>query len=303
MTQWKGLFSMATAALLVLASCSGCDRGDGARKTLKVTGSDTMLDLAQAWSEAYRQKHPDVSLQVKGGGSGVGIKALSEGKVDIANASRKMKDKEIEDAEKNTGKKPREFQVAIDALAIITHKDNPIEAISVPELAEIYGEGAKATKWTDLGIDNTACKDGEIVPFGRHSSSGTYLYFKEALVGEKGEYRKGIVEQSGSSEVVEVISTTPCGIGYVGMGYVKDVDKVKVVHVAKEKGVDAVEPSIATATDGRYPIARPLFIYTLGDPSPAVQAYIDWILSDEGQKVVADMGYIPLPKGSNSSSK
>src|SRR5205085_2493097 len=192
-------------------------------------------------------------------------------------------------------------QVAIDALAIIVHPDNPIDAISIPELADIYGADGKAEQWSDLGVENKACADGKIVLFGRQNNSGTYLYFKEALVGEKGEYKQGISAQNGSSEVVEVIGTTPCGIGYVGMGYLSN--KVKVVPVAKKKGEEAVAPSIETATDGRYPISRPLFVYTLGDPSPSVQAYIDWILSDEGQKVVEEMGYVPLPKSGSAASK
>jgi phosphate transport system substrate-binding protein len=301
MTQWKRLIAFSAAALLIFPMCTGCNRGEGGKNNIKVTGSDTMVNLAQAWAEAYQKAHPEVSLQVKGGGSGVGIKSLSEGKIDIANSSRKMKQSEIDDTVKRTGKEPKEFQVAIDALAIIVHKDNPMEKISIPELADIYGKDGKAEKWSDLGIDYAGCKDGNIVPFSRLSNSGTYLYFKEATVGEKGEYRQGMPQQSGSSEVVEVVATTQCGIGYVGMGYL--TDKVKVVPVSKEKDGELVSPSIETATDGRYPVSRPLFIYTLGDPSPSVQAYIDWILSDEGQKVVEEMGYVPLPKSAASTGK
>jgi phosphate transport system substrate-binding protein len=203
-------------------------------------------------------------------------------------------------AKKNTGKEPKEWQVGIDALAIAVHPNNPLESISIAELAEIYGENGTAQKWSDLGVENKACADGGIIMFGRQNSSGTYQYFKEAILGEKGEYRQGISQQSGSSEVVEVISTTPCGIGYTGMGYLNS--HVKVVGISKEKGGEAIKPTLETASDGSYLISRPLFIYTLGDPSPSVQALLDWVMSDEGQQVVTDMGYVPMPKKPASSA-
>jgi len=286
-----GAAVLATLCLTV----GGCNRGrnqDSGR--VRVTGSDTMVNLAQAWAEAFRVNHPDVSLEIKGGGSGVGIAALVGGKVEIATASRPMKPKELELAEKNTGKKPQEFIVGSDALAIYVNKQNPLDTISLAELAEIYGEDGKITKWEELGVENKACPDGQIIRVSRQNSSGTYAYFKEAVLGEKREYKQGATAQSGSSDVVALVSNTPCAIGYSGMGY--RTDEVKVVRVSKEKGSAAVEPSLATAQDGTYPIARPLYIYTLGEPSGPLREFIQWVLSDEGQKIVQDQGYVPVPK-------
>jgi phosphate transport system substrate-binding protein len=205
-----------------------------------------------------------------------------------------MKDKEIELAKTKTGKEPKEIQVGLDALAIYVHKDNPIESISIEELKEIYGEGGKADRWQDIEVDNKACDNGEIIRISRQNSSGTYQYFKEAVVGEKSEYKAGAISQSGSSEIIALVSRTPCSIGYSGMGY--RTPEVKVVKVSKAKGEPGVEPSIETATDGTYPISRPLFLYTLGEPSGPTKDFIEWILSDEGQKVVEKLGYVPLPK-------
>ena len=224
----------------------------------------------------------------------MGIAALCAGKIDVATSSRLMKPKEIELAKKNTGKEPKQFIVGRDALAIYVHKQNPLETISLGELAEIYGADGQITTWEALGVSNEACADGKIIPVSRQNSSGTYVYFKEAVLGEKREYRQGITAQSGSSDVVALVSQTPCSIGYSGMGY--RTDAVKVLKVSKEKGQQGAEPSLASALDGSYPISRPLYLYTLGEPSGAVQEFVQWILSDEGQKIVEQAGYVPLPK-------
>lgn len=285
--------SLAVAGLL-LASMTSCGPKSESAAGIKVTGSDTMVNLAQAWQEAYHKKHSDVQIQVKGGGSGVGIAALCSGKLDIATSSRKMKPKELEQAKANSNKEPKEYVVGLDALAIYVHKDNPIESISIPQLADIYGEEGKAESWSDIAVENTACDNGKIIRITRQNSSGTYMYFKEAVLGEKGEYKQGANTQPGSADVVEIVSKTPCAIGYSGMGY--RTDKVKVVKVSKETGEPGIEPTAASATDGTYPIARPLFLYTLGEPTGATKDFIEWILSDEGQKVVTDLGYVPVPK-------
>jgi phosphate transport system substrate-binding protein len=284
--------ALVLSTALLLATSQGCSSARSDGDTIKVTGSDTIVGLAQAWAAAFGQEHPNISMQVKGGGSGVGIAALCSGKIKIATASRPMTEKEIELAKKNTGKEPQQFVVGRDALAIYVHQQNPIETISLGELAEIYGEGGKVNAWKDLNVDNAACGGGEIVPVSRQNSSGTYAYFKEVVLGAKREYRQGITSQSGSSDVVGLVSNTPCAIGYSGMGY-KD-DKVKVLKVAQEKGQPGVEPNTASALDGSYPISRPLYLYTLGEPAGAVQEFIQWALGDEGQKIVEKQGYVPV---------
>jgi phosphate transport system substrate-binding protein len=279
-------------ALAVVPACSRASRSsEGA---IKVTGSDTMVNLANAWSEAFNQSHPDIALQVKGGGSGVGIKSLMSGKTEVATSSRPMKPKEIEEVKASQGKEPKEYIVGRDALALYVHQTNPIESISIPELAEMYGEEGKISNWKDLGIDNPGCASGEIILVSRQNSSGTYAYFREAVLGESREYKQGATGQSGSSDVVALVSKTPCAIGYSGMAY--KTPEVKFVSVAKQKGEPAIAPTLENTLDGSYPIARPLYLYTLGEPTGATAEFIQWVMGSEGQKIVEEQGYVPNPK-------
>jgi phosphate transport system substrate-binding protein len=206
-----------------------------------------------------------------------------------------MKAKELARAEENTGQQPQEFTVGLDALAIYVHKDNPLDSISIEQLAEIYGEGGSITKWSQLGVENSACASDEITRVSRQNNSGTYHYFREAVLGNQREYELGSIDQSGSKDVIALVSRTPCAIGYSGMGYKTDEVKWLRVRSGSDEEV-GVEPSVASAADGSYPIARPLLIYTLGEPTGAIKDYLDWILSPAGQKVVLDMGYVPVSK-------
>ncbi|MFV1966480.1 MAG: PstS family phosphate ABC transporter substrate-binding protein [Pirellulaceae bacterium] len=282
--------------LAILTVGCGRTRSDGTsaggKTVIRVEGSDTMVNLAQAWAEEYNQLHPDMSIQVSGGGSGVGIASIIEGVADVANASRKMKDKEMARAKQNTGKTPVEFVVALDALAVYVHKDNPIDTISIKELAEIYGDGGGITKWSQLNVQNKLCGSDEITRVGRQNNSGTYHYFREAVLGDARDYKLGSIDQSGSKDVVALISRTPCAIGYSGMGYLSE--GVKWLKISKKKGETGVEPGVQAASDGSYPIARPLQIYTSGEPTGAIKEYLDWIQSSAGQKIVLELGYVPL---------
>jgi len=295
----RNILRVGIAAMVAMAFALGCDKGggqgSGAKQTIVVDGSDTMVNLSQAWAEAYTKAHPDVHIEVAGGGSGVGISSLIGGKVNMANSSRKMEEKEIAKfKEANGGKEPKEYQVAIDALAVYVNPQNPIEQISQEELAEIYGDGGKIDKWAQLGVKNTACASDEITRVSRQNNSGTYAYFREHILGKKRDYKQGSIDQSGSKDVVALVAKTPCAIGYSGMGY-KTPD-VKWLKVSKKKGESGVAPSIETALDGSYPISRPLFIYTPGEPTGAVKDFIDWCNGPEGQKIVKDVGFVPLPK-------
>lgn len=291
--------------LLAALGCSGCGSGGGqgggsgtggnggeSATIIRIEGSDTMVNLAQAWAEKYHALHPEISVQVSGGGSGVGIASLAEGVTDIANSSRKMDAKEMALVEQNNGKKPTEIMVGLDALAIYVHLKNPIEAISMEDLAEIYGDGGAITKWEQLGVKNVECKSDEITRVSRQSSSGTYAYFREAVLGKNRDYKLGSIDQSGSKDVVALVAGTPCAIGYSGMGYRSD--DTKMLKVSKTKGGEAIAPSVESAGDGSYPIARPLLMYTLGEPAGHVKEFLDWIASEEGQKIVLDVGYVPI---------
>jgi len=256
-------------------------------------GSDTMVNLAQAWAEAYAKVDPGVAIEVSGGGSGTGIAALINGTVDIANCSRAMKAAEVTKAKNSTGKVPKESITGFDALAVYVHKDNPLNEITLEQLGQIYGEGGTITKWSQLGIQNAPCSSDEIVRVSRQSNSGTYAFFREAILG-KGDFKLGSKDLHGSKDVVELVATTPCAIGYSGMGYA--TEHVKMLKIATKKGEAYYEPNVANTLAKTYPIARPLYMYTLGEPTGKVKEYMDWIHGPEGQKIVGDSGYVPMPK-------
>jgi phosphate transport system substrate-binding protein len=264
-----------------------------ARTEIQNKGSDTLVNVAQAWAEAYQKVNPEVAIAVSGGGSGTGIAALINGTVDIANASRKMKDKEIDLAEKH-GHKPVQFVVGYDALAVFINTANPVSKLSIAQLSEIFGRGGKATKWTDIGVNVPGCKDQHIVVVSRQNNSGTYAYFREAVLGDKGKYRQGTLDMHGSKDVVDLVEKTPCAIGYSGLAYA--TDHVKMVCIESGESGECVNPSVQTASDKSYPIARPLFMYTSGEPTGEIKTYLDWVLSDEGQCIINNKGYAPVRK-------
>ncbi|HEY3380164.1 MAG TPA: phosphate ABC transporter substrate-binding protein [Vicinamibacterales bacterium] len=291
----------AGVALVVclLAVSAACSRGKAPSKNvIQDTGSDTMVNLAQAWAEEYAKVDPSVSVEVSGGGSGTGIAALIEGTVDIANCSRSVEPQEVAQAKKNTGKEPREFKVGYDALAVYVHKNNPMTDITFEQLAQIYGEGETVTKWSQLGVKMPAGAD-EIIRVSRQSNSGTYAYFREAVLGKGRDFKLGSRDMQGSKDVVELVSKTPQAIGYSGMGYA--TPEVKMLHVARKAGDQFYAPTVENTLNHTYPIARPLFMYTLGEPSGGVKKYMDWVHSDAGQQIVVKSGYVPLPRGGDTA--
>ena len=273
----------------LLAAVSLLTTGAQARELIQNKGSDTLVNVAQAWAEAYPEVNPDVAVAVSGGGSGTGIAAMINGTVDIANASRSMKDKELKLAEEH-GQHPVEHIVGYDALAVFVHKDNPVTAMSLEQLKDIYGRGQKVKKWSEMGITVPGCKD-EIVVVSRQNNSGTYAYFQETVLGDKGKFRQGTLDMHGSKDVVDLVEKTPCAIGYSGLAYA--TDHLKMVCIATETGGECVAPSVKTASNRSYPIARPLFMYTNGEPKGAIKGYMDWIKSDDGQCILKNKGYAP----------
>ena len=298
-----------TAALGVLG-CNKGDSGGGApassgaaapaatntkKQSIQNIGSDTMVNLAQAWAEEYGKIVPGVSVEVSGGGSGVGIAALINGTADIANSSRHIEPEEAEKAKKATNKEPKEFLVGYDGLAIYVHKDNPMNEISMEDLSDIYREGGKVETWTQVGVAKIpGAQNDKIIRVSRQNNSGTYHYFREVVVGKKADFKQGSLDMNGSKDVVELVGKTPGAIGYSGLGYATPA--VKIVKVSKKKGEPSVLPAIPTVLDKTYPIARPLFMYTPGEPTENAKKYLDWIMTDAGQKVVEKSGYVPLPK-------
>ncbi len=273
---------------------AGCSRGDSQqRAVIQNKGSDTLVNVAQAWAETYKEVDPTVAVAVTGGGSGTGISALLNGTVDIANASRSIKDKERATAEQK-GIHPKEHTVGFDALAVYVHKDNPIKGFSLAQLSDIYGEGGKVEKWSQLDVEVPGCDSDEIIRVSRQNNSGTYVYFKKTVLGKEREYKLGSRDMHGSKDVVDLVAKTPCAIGYSGLAYA--VPEVRMPCVSKEADGSCVAPSVETAIDSSYPIARPLFMYTNGDPKGKVKTYLDWILSDAGQCIIFDKGYAPARK-------
>jgi len=277
------------ACLGALAIC-GCGPSEEAATSLRVDGSDTMVNLAQAWAEVYHRLQPDVAVQVLGSGSGVGIASLTDGNCDMANSSRRMTDKELTRIREKHRIDALEHIVGYDALAIYVHPKAPIDSISLEELKEIYGREGAITKWSQLGVENPLAD--KIIRVSRQNSSGTYTYFRSTVLGKGNDYKLGSIDASGSKDVVALVSRTPTAIGYSGMGY--QTPDVKVLKVSKKKGQPGVPPTAENARNGSYPITRPLFIYTLGEPAGPVKQYLDWILSPEGQAIVEKLGYVPL---------
>jgi phosphate transport system substrate-binding protein len=277
--------TLAPLLTLVLACGGGSDRA-----VIQNTGSDTLLSVAQAWAERYREVNPSIAVAVSGGGSGTGIAAMINGTVDIANASREMSESEIE-AARTGGREPVEHVVGFDALAVFLHPDNPIGAMTLADLSYVYAEGGAAERWSDLGVSVPGCGSDEIVRVSRQNSSGTYAYFQEVALSGR-EFKLGSRNMNGSSEVVELVENTPCAIGYSGLAYA--TEGVKMPCISATEGSECVEASIATAINRSYPIARSLLMYTVGEPQGAVGDYLAWILSDEGQCIALDLGYAPV---------
>lgn len=288
MTRSPGLTGLAAVLLASSIACSGAQ----GRAVIRITGSDTMVNLVQAWAENYKDARPTVSVQVAGGGSGVGIAGLIDGTLDIAAASREMKGDERQRASVRNGVEPKEFTVALDALAVYIHKDNPLDVLSIEELAEIYGERGWIVKWSQLGVSSPACASDQIIRVGRQNSSGTYAYFRDVVLGGMREYKMGSIDQSGSKDVVALVSRTPCAIGYSGIAFV--TAGVKALKLSARKGQPSVPPSPATVIDRSYPIARPLYLYTAREPTGQVKAFLDWVLA-QGQQIVRDLGFVPIP--------
>jgi phosphate transport system substrate-binding protein len=251
-------------------------------------GSDTLVNLALAWAELYMQAHPEVCISVTGGGTGTGIAAMINGTVSIANASREMKQEEIAAAEAN-GITPVEFVVSRDAIAVVVNPSNPVQGLTLRQISGIYS--GKITNWQQVGGD-----DRPIVLLSRESNSGTYVYFLENVI-RMGDNKSDLLFSPDtllmpSSEGISVeVRQNPNAIGYDGLGYV--TEDQKVLAVAKNPGDPHVLPAVQTVNDGSYPISRPLYMYTAGQPTGQVRSYVDWVLSG-GQTLVTKLGFVPL---------
>jgi phosphate transport system substrate-binding protein len=288
-------------ATVAIAGCGGDDNsgtiGTPAPSSqlsgsINIIGSNTVTPLSALWAEEFMTIHPKVNIAVSGPGSGVGIASLINGTTELAQASRAMKSTEIDQAKAN-GVDPNEITVALDALSVVVHPSNPISELTLSQLSAIYTN--EITNWEDVGGN-----DATIVVLSRDTNSGTHVFFKENVVQMKGlstedkslEYGSKVLFLPSTKEGVAEVARNANAIFYPGLGYV--TDEVKLIAVKKTADTPAVLPSVETALDGTYSVARPLLYYTDGNPTGIIKAYIDYCLSPEGQQLVLKAGYVPL---------
>jgi len=283
-------------SLFVLILLTGCgnqaasaENSPSTSDTIENKGSDTIVNLALAWAERYQEVKPEVRLSVTGGGSGTGIAALINGTVDIANASRRIKPEEIESAKAN-GSDPVEFIIARDAIAVIVHVDNPVDELTLQQISDIYS--GKLNNWSQLGGE-----DRPIVRLSRETNSGTHVYFLEEVLrlGEKENktlFSTDTLLLPSSEGIGAEIRLNPNAIGYDGLGYV--THEMKVIAVAREEGGEYINPSAESVNNGKYPIARDLYMYTNGEPEGVILEYLDWIMASEAQEIVMKLGFVPI---------
>ena len=260
-------------------------------------GSDTIVNLALAWAERYQSNHPEIRISVTGGGSGTGIASLINGTVDLANASRRIKEEEVEEAKSN-GIDPVEHIIARDAIAVIVNPENPVSQLTLKQISNIYS--GKYSNWTEVGGE-----DRPIVRLSRETNSGTHVYFLETVLrlgnsDDKTLFSMDTLLLPSSEGIIAEVRQNPNAIGYDGLGYVPD--DLKMIAIAEEEGGAYVLPSIATVNDKSYPIARDLYMYTDGQPTGIVKEYLDWILSPEAQEIVAELGFVPASLTPDPSS-
>jgi len=288
----KRAFIFLLLSSLFLSSCGPADSAqaafDSTANYIENKGSDTIVNLALAWAETYQAEHADIRISVTGGGSGTGIAALINGTVDIANASRKIKEEEVAEAQ-SKGINPMEHIIARDAIAVIVNPRNPVSSLTLQQISDIYS--GKTTRWTDLGGE-----DRPIVKLSRETNSGTHVYFLETVLRLGSKEDKTLFSMDtlllpSSEGIISEVRDNPNAIGYDGLGYVPE--DLKMIAIAKESGAAYVLPSIETVNDKSYAIARDLYMYTNGQPAGAIREYLDWILSEQAQQIVAELGFVP----------
>jgi phosphate transport system substrate-binding protein len=284
-------FFLLTSFLLTSCGSSSTDTtSDSPAQYIENKGSDTIVNLALAWAETYQAEQPDVRISVTGGGSGTGIAALINNTVDLANASRKIKEEEIAEAQ-SKGVNPVEHIIARDAIAVIVNQENPVSELTLQQISDIYS--GKITNWSEVGGD-----DRPIVKLSRETNSGTHVYFLETVLrlGSKEDktlFSTDTLLLPSSEGIISEVRSNPNAIGYDGLGYVPD--DLKMIAIAEEAGGAYVLPAIDTVNDKTYPIARDLYMYTNGEPTGVIKDYLDWImLSVEAQEIVAELGFVPV---------
>jgi phosphate transport system substrate-binding protein len=278
-----------TLALLLLSGCAR--KSNEQSNALQIKGSDTMVNLGQAWAEAYMKQNPGTSIAVTGGGSGTGISAMVNNTCDIAEVSREMKESEIKLVE-SKGFTPKKIIVALDGLAVIVNPANKISELTIDQLADVFT--GKIKNWKELGG-----RDAKIVMLSREVNSGTHVYFKEHVLRHgnadgREEFAPEALLLSSSQAIADEVSQNLDAIGYYGMGYI--TAKEKALKITKEKNAPAISPTMENVISGAYPISRPLLMYSKGEPKGLVKSFIDYVLSPAGQEIVKKLDFVPVQK-------
>ncbi len=287
--KWLPIIVIIAGSLLMACTASYSEQTPPPSTYIQNKGSDTIVNLALAWAEEYQSLHPGVRISVTGGGSGTGITAMISGTVDIANASRQIKDEEMRAALAN-GIEPVEHVVARDAIAVIVHPDNPVDHLTIDQISLIY-QGI-IHNWREVGGE-----DRPIVRLSRETNSGTHVYFLEEVIRKGDKNNKAIFSADtlllpSSEGIIAEVSDNPNAIGYDGLGYV--TEHVKVLAIGTQPNGPFILPSIETVNSGAYPISRDLYMYTRRDAPPLVDNYLNWILSPEAQQIVSRLGFVPI---------
>jgi phosphate transport system substrate-binding protein len=293
----KYLFLSLGLVAMLLSACNGSGGNSTTPQpntqytNIQVKGSDTMVNLALAWAEEYQKEQPQVRISVTGGGSGTGMSAIANNTTDIANVSRKISAEELAEAKKQAYQAV-EFVAARDAIGVVVNPHNPISQLTMAQISKIYK--GEINNWKEVGGE-----DRPIVRLSRETNSGTHVYFLGTVVRLGNSKDTSIFSSDtlllpSSEGIISEVSDNPNAIGYDGLGYI--TAQVKVLAVAQKEGAPYILPSIETVNNNTYPISRDLYMYTRNEPQGEVKAYIDWILSAPAQKIVGDLGFVPLKK-------
>ncbi|MBF0370367.1 MAG: phosphate ABC transporter substrate-binding protein [Magnetococcales bacterium] len=292
MTGWRSLLFSGLVGVLVFQSPSAHAFSDPNVQVLRNKGSDTMIKAVRAWAEGFGEVDSSVLLEVYGGGSGNGIAALINGHVEIANSSRPMKPKEARLVRKRSRKPPMGLVVGLDAVGIVVHKNNPLNGISVSQLREIFDKKGSFTSWADLEVSVPGCQGQEIKRISRKNNSGTYSFFKHSILGKRRHFHPERYTVGSASAVIKEVSSTPCAIGYSGMAYVTG-DQLKTLCLATDQG-PCIPPTAQSIRNKTYPLARPLYMYTLGEPEGVLKSFLMWVVGTEGQARLKAEGYVTI---------
>nr|CRH07106.1 putative Phosphate-binding protein [Candidatus Magnetococcus massalia] len=295
-------------------------------RSIRNKGSETMVDVATLWSRAYQAMVPEsrnAVVEVYGGGSGNGIAALINGHVDIANTSRAMKKREVRLASRRLRKDPQGHIVGWDGLAVVVHPENPVNQLSFETLNKIYRKRGSMLSWSEMGIEVPNCPKQRIAAVSRKINTGTYAFFRQQVLGKRGLMRRDIDYLRTREEVVDSVANDPCAIGYISISklsdrikpvcLVQELQPVKQPSSQRQKEAQSgesllIKSCIAPAGDGPrvasdYPMLRPLYMYTLGDPDPQVLAYIKWVQGENGQRMIESHGFIPIGQGADKPAE